>query len=106
MKSYYHSHLIFILCVYQVIIHDAATNNEIDKAVNFLSVFADEGQESFLSKVLKSEKALAKLPKLKEFYEKHCRSRCYSFQVNIYYVMPSINTYLTTKLRSGNVLIL
>ena len=47
---------IFILCIYQVVVDDAATNEEIDKAVNFLSVFADEGQESFLSKVLKSEK--------------------------------------------------
>ena len=81
----YHSNLIFKLCVYQVIVHDAVTYEEIDEAVNFLSVFADEGQESFLSKVLKSEKALAKLPKLKEFYEHYCRSRCYSFQVNIYY---------------------
>ena len=68
-------------------------HDEIDEAVNLLRVFADEGQKWFLSKVLKSEKALDKLPKLKEFYEKHCRSRNYSFQVNIYYVI-ALHKYL------------
>ena len=61
--------------------HDAAQTDDISDASSILNIFAEEGEEAFLEQVVKSEKALVKLPKLKDFYEKHCRIRQYIFQV-------------------------
>ena len=65
-----------------MVVHDAAADEELQEAVDILGMFVAEGQEQFLSAIIKSEKALDKLSKLKNFYENHCRCRCYSFQVN------------------------
>ena len=69
----------FAIC--QVLVYDAAKQDELTDAVSILHIFAEEGEEALLEQVVKSEKFLVKLPKLKDFYEKHCRSRQYIFQV-------------------------
>ena len=62
-------------------VHDAASEEELNDAVSIIGIFADEEEEQFLSGAMKNEKIKNKLPKLKDFFDKHCRCRQYSFQV-------------------------
>ena len=50
----------------QVTAHDVATDVEKQDTAVILSTFLDDGQVQFLTEVIKCEKALIKLPKLKE----------------------------------------
>ena len=46
-------------------VHDAAPEEELNDAVSTMGIFADEGEEQFLSGAMKNEKIKNKLPKLK-----------------------------------------
>ena len=73
-------------------VHDAASEEELNDAVSIMGIFADEGEEQFLSSAMKNVRIKNKLPKLKYFYDKHCRCRLYSFQVCItkaYFMMAT-----------------
>ena len=62
-------------------VHGAASGEELNDAVSIMGIFPDEGEEQFLNGAMKNEKIKNKLPKLKDFFDKHCRCRQYSFQV-------------------------
>ena len=64
-------------------VHDATSKEELNDAVSIMGIFVDEGEEQFLSGAMKNEKIKNRLPKLKDFLDKHCRCRQYSFQVAI-----------------------
>ena len=62
-------------------VYDAASEEELNDTVSIKGIFADEGEEQFLSGTMKNEMIKNKLPKLKDFFDTHCRCRQYSFQV-------------------------
>ena len=45
-----------------MVVHDAAADEELQEAVGILGMFVEEGQEQFLSAIIKVEKHLINCP--------------------------------------------
>lgn len=67
-----------------VVVHDAATDDEIASLTDILDIFKEENhaEDEKVFKALKNKKDIQKYDKLKDFYEHHVRERNYTFQVN------------------------
>ncbi|KAK3097052.1 hypothetical protein FSP39_005923 [Pinctada imbricata] len=59
-------------------VHDAATKDQIEDFYNVASIFLDD--DCSKDDLVEKKEAL-KIPKLKDFIQKHCRERQYTFQV-------------------------